>query len=52
MEMSSLDIIMDDASRVQELDTREEKVKPFAGFRLFDFYRNQCWEVGPTLAIR
>ncbi|SRR5258708_36093232 len=50
--MNPLDIIMNDASCVQEFDTREEEVEPVAGFGFFKLHRSQCWEVGPEQVIR
>lgn len=42
-----LDVVVNDASPVEEVDAREKEMEPFASFGLFDLYWDECGKVGP-----
>ena len=42
-----LDVVVDDASSMEEVDAGEKEMEPFASFGLFDLDRDECGKVGP-----
>ena len=42
-----LDVVVDDASPMEEVDAGEEEMEPVASFGLFDLDWDECGKVGP-----
>lgn len=45
--VDALDVVVDDATTVEEFDARQQEAEPFTGFHLVDFNGNKGWIVGP-----